>query len=77
MQWKGSGDPTWTDEEDLNCGALLQEFDRDRVSNNLSEVMQSQEAAVDEYPMCRIGISLQEGCRRNTGREVTYGDPGC
>ena len=23
VQWKGSGDPTWIDEEDLNCGALL------------------------------------------------------
>ena len=29
VQWKGSGDPTWIDEVDLNCGALLQEFDRD------------------------------------------------
>ena len=47
VQWKGSGDPTWVDEEDLNCGALLQEFDRDRVSKNRFEVMQSHEAAVD------------------------------
>ena len=42
------GDPAWADEEDLNCGDLLQEFDRDRVSNNRFEVMQSHEAAVDE-----------------------------
>ena len=34
-QWKGSGDPTWIDEEDLNCGALLQTFDRDRVGDPL------------------------------------------
>ena len=47
VKWKGSGDPTWIDEEDLNCGALLQEFDRDRVSKNRFEVMQSHEAAVD------------------------------
>ena len=41
VQWKGSVDPTWIDEVDLNCEALLQEFDRDRVSKNRSEVMQS------------------------------------
>ena len=48
VQCKGSGDPTWTDEEDPNCGALLREFDRDRDSHNLFELMQSREAAVDE-----------------------------
>ena len=48
MQWKISGNPTWTDEVDLNCGALLQEFDRDQVSKNRFEVMQSHEEARDE-----------------------------
>ena len=48
VQWKGSSDPTWIDEEDLNCGSLLQEFDRDRVSKNRFELMQSHEAAVGE-----------------------------
>ena len=48
VQWKGSVDPTWIDEVDLKCWALLQEFDRDRVSKNRFEVMQSHEAAVDE-----------------------------
>ena len=48
VQWKGSGDPKWTDEEDLNCGDLLQKFNRDRVSKNVFEVTQSHEAAVDE-----------------------------
>ena len=48
VQWKGSVDPTWIDEVDLNCGALLLEFDRDRVSKNRFEVMQLHEAAVDE-----------------------------
>ena len=48
VQWKGSVDPTWIDEVDLRCWALLQEFDRDRVSKNRFEVMQSHEAAVDE-----------------------------
>ena len=46
--WKGSVDPTWIDEVDLKCGALLKEFDCDRVSKNGFEVMQSHEAAVYE-----------------------------
>ena len=36
-------DPTWIEEADLNSGAMLQEFDRDRVSRNRFEVMQSHE----------------------------------
>ena len=40
VQWKGSGDPTWIDKKELNGAALMQEFDRDRVSKNLFEVMQ-------------------------------------
>ena len=48
VQWKGFGDSTWTDVENLNCGALLQEFDCDRVNKHRFEVMQSHEAAVDE-----------------------------
>uniref|UniRef100_M4BNC1 Chromo domain-containing protein n=1 Tax=Hyaloperonospora arabidopsidis (strain Emoy2) TaxID=559515 RepID=M4BNC1_HYAAE len=48
VQWKEHSDPTWIDEADLNCGARLQEFDRDRVSRNRSEVMQShKEKAID------------------------------
>ena len=43
VQWKEYSDPTWIDEADLNCGAMLQEFDRDRVSRNRFEVMQSHE----------------------------------
>ena len=43
VQWKGSVDPTWIDEVDLNCGTVLQEFDRDRVSKNRCKVMQSHE----------------------------------
>ena len=45
LQWKGSGDPTCIDEVDLNCVALLQEFDREEVSHNRFEVMQSHEEA--------------------------------
>jgi hypothetical protein len=48
VQWKGSSDPTWIDEVDLNCGALLQEFDRDQVSKNRFEVMQSHEEVMED-----------------------------
>ncbi|KAE8888448.1 hypothetical protein PF005_g20774 [Phytophthora fragariae] len=29
--WRGYDDPTWVDEADLNCGALLHEFLQDRA----------------------------------------------
>lgn len=41
--WKGHADPSWVDEADLNCGALLQEFERGVISRNRFEVMQSHE----------------------------------
>ena len=41
VQWKGHSYPLWVDEADLNCGALLQEFDRGRISRNRFEVMQT------------------------------------
>ena len=37
----------WT-KEYLNCGSLLQEFDRDRVSKNRFDVMKSHEEMEDE-----------------------------
>ena len=43
VQWKVYIDPTWIDEADRNCGAMFQEFDRDGVSRNRFEVMQSHE----------------------------------
>ena len=43
VYWKGYGDPSWVDEADLNCGALIQEWDRDCVRNNGFEVMQLHE----------------------------------
>ena len=44
VYWKGYGDPSWVDEAYLNCGALIQEWDRYRVQKNRFEVMQSHEA---------------------------------
>ena len=41
VYWKGYTDPSWVDEADLNCGALLLDFDRTQVSNNRFEAMQS------------------------------------
>ena len=43
VHWKGHEEPTWVDEVDLNCGALLQDFERDRARQNRFEVMQSHE----------------------------------
>jgi hypothetical protein len=30
IQWKCGGEPTWVDEDELNCGALLYDFDKKR-----------------------------------------------
>ena len=43
VYWKGYGDPSWVNVADLNCGADIQEWDRNRVQNNWFEVMQSHE----------------------------------
>ncbi|KAE8995694.1 hypothetical protein PR002_g19539 [Phytophthora rubi] len=34
VHWKGYNTPDWVDEADLNCGALLHEFLRDRTNRN-------------------------------------------
>ena len=41
--WEGYGDPSWVDEADLKCRALIQECNRDRVRKSRFRVMQSQE----------------------------------
>ncbi|POM76148.1 Reverse transcriptase [Phytophthora palmivora] len=41
--WKGYDEPTWVDEADLNCGALLHDYLRDRTNRNRFKVMQSHE----------------------------------
>ena len=43
VYWRGYGDPSWVNKADLNCGALIQEWDRDRVQKNRFEVMQLHE----------------------------------
>ncbi|POM58659.1 Hypothetical protein PHPALM_36670 [Phytophthora palmivora] len=43
VYWKGYDEPTWVDEADLNCGALLYDYLRDRTNRNRFEVMQSHE----------------------------------
>ncbi|OWY94422.1 reverse transcriptase [Phytophthora megakarya] len=43
VHWRGYKDPTWVDEVDLNCGALLYEFLRDRTNRNRFGVIQSHE----------------------------------
>ena len=48
IQWKQHNDPTWIDEADLNCGALLQDFERIRASQNQFEAMQSWEEETED-----------------------------
>ena len=48
VRWKEYPDLSWVDEADLSCGAILQEFERNRVSRNRFEVMQSHEGKSDE-----------------------------
>ena len=43
VQWKQHDDPTWIDEADPNCGALLHDSERNRTNKNRFEVMQSYE----------------------------------
>ncbi|ETL24218.1 hypothetical protein L916_21769 [Phytophthora nicotianae] len=38
---KGYDEPSWVDDIDLNCGALLRDFDRGRTDRNRFEAMQS------------------------------------
>ncbi|OWY91006.1 hypothetical protein PHMEG_00040591, partial [Phytophthora megakarya] len=43
VHWAGYDEPTWVDEADLNCGAILSAFLRERVNWNRFNVMQSHE----------------------------------
>uniref|UniRef100_H3H6A1 Integrase catalytic domain-containing protein n=1 Tax=Phytophthora ramorum TaxID=164328 RepID=H3H6A1_PHYRM len=45
--WKGYDDPTWVDEADLNCGAMLRDFERKLASRNRFEAMQSHEGEAE------------------------------
>ncbi|OWZ00441.1 reverse transcriptase, partial [Phytophthora megakarya] len=45
--WKGYHEPTWVDEADLNCGALLAEFERTQTNRSRFNAMQSHEEASD------------------------------
>jgi hypothetical protein len=45
VHWRCYEDPTWVDEADLNCGALLREFLQDRAKRSRFQVMQSHEGA--------------------------------
>ncbi|KAE8987054.1 hypothetical protein PF005_g17027 [Phytophthora fragariae] len=43
VYWKGYAEPSWVDEADLNCGALMREYERELVNRNRFNVMQSHE----------------------------------
>ena len=48
VYWIGYADPSWVDEADLDCGALLRNFERGIISRNRFEVMQSHEEEAGE-----------------------------
>ncbi|GMF22418.1 unnamed protein product [Phytophthora fragariaefolia] len=50
VYWKGYQEPTWVDEADLNCGALLREFERSQASCNRFEAMQCYEGEAGGTP---------------------------
>ncbi|OWY97039.1 reverse transcriptase [Phytophthora megakarya] len=43
VHWAEYDEPTWVDEADLNCGAILNAFLRERANRNRFNVMQSHE----------------------------------
>ena len=43
IRWKGHADPSWVDEVDLNCGALLREFEREVTNYKRVDAMQNHE----------------------------------
>ncbi|GMG17473.1 unnamed protein product [Phytophthora fragariaefolia] len=47
VYWKGYQEPTWVDEADLNCGALLHDYLRRQANQHRFNVMQSHEEAYD------------------------------
>ncbi|OWY99757.1 hypothetical protein PHMEG_00029188 [Phytophthora megakarya] len=47
VYWKSYDQPTWVNEADLNCAALLYEYERGRTSHNRFNVMQSHEEAMN------------------------------
>ncbi|OWY90584.1 reverse transcriptase [Phytophthora megakarya] len=47
VYWKCYDQPTWVDETDLNCAALLYEYERGRTSRNRFNVMQSNEEGIN------------------------------
>ncbi|OWZ04049.1 reverse transcriptase [Phytophthora megakarya] len=47
VYWKGYDQPTWVNEADLNCAALLYEYERGRTTRNRFYVMQSHEEGMN------------------------------
>ncbi|OWZ07287.1 LOW QUALITY PROTEIN: hypothetical protein PHMEG_00020341 [Phytophthora megakarya] len=43
VHWAGYDEPTWVDEADLKCGAIMNAFLRERANQNRFNVMQSHE----------------------------------
>ena len=64
VYWNGYGDPSWVDRADLNCVALVQDWNHDRVKKKRVRVMQSHEEIymrVSNGHVVDIG-DVQKGC---------------
>ncbi|OWY91253.1 hypothetical protein PHMEG_00040248, partial [Phytophthora megakarya] len=59
VHWRGYEDPTWIDEADLNCGALLYEFLRDRANRNRFGVMQSHEEPGSKWSEIDLEMDME------------------
>ncbi|GMF46127.1 unnamed protein product [Phytophthora fragariaefolia] len=66
VHWKGYQEPTWVDEADLNCGALLHDYLRRQANQYRFNVMQSYEEAL------RVGVAgeLVTAVRRKLERRT-------
>ncbi|POM68884.1 Hypothetical protein PHPALM_14898 [Phytophthora palmivora] len=76
VHWRGYDDPSWVDEADLNYGALLHEFLRDRTNHNRFGVMQSHvESYWDEIAENLIFAinNLMDATRKETPFYLVHG----
>ncbi|KAE8987752.1 hypothetical protein PR003_g27156 [Phytophthora rubi] len=67
VYWWGYDDPTWVDEADLNCGALLHEFLQDRAKQSRFQVMQSHEPR-RRIPAHELVVDADESVEDPVGR---------
>ncbi|KAG2919700.1 hypothetical protein PC114_g6369 [Phytophthora cactorum] len=73
VHWRGYEDPSWVDEADLNCGALLHEFLRECANHNRFDAMQSHE---EQIRLGSTGIRDRRLRSKAVGESVEQSDTG-